>query len=102
MTQVYKGHLVYYRQEPFVYMADADVMAVRQFINDYCIQNRVPMVPDEWFIGELNTIISRDTLAQANRVTGGAFADTSPSGASKYDAIPGRVAVKINPKCFEG
>lgn len=106
MVQVYPGHLIYYKQEPFVYMAEPNVENVKAFIADYCTQQRVQMVSDDWFIWSLNTILSREVLASANKATGGTYSQPGAGGSyvntDPRIAIAGQVPVAINRKCFEG
>jgi hypothetical protein len=87
-------------------MADPNINNVKQFISDYCTQQQVQTVAEDWFIHPVNNIISREILQAANQATGGAYAaGGGPGGFDTNDpkiAIPGKINVKINPKCFEG
>jgi|SRR6476469_4948010 len=97
-------HIIYYDSQPYVVIVDANKRNAEIWIEEFCRNQRMEVQVDKWYIFsmEARCLISTDILS---KICG--RGNTSSSGTStgsklgdRTMAIPGKLEVAINPKCF--
>lgn len=97
--RTYPSFTVSFRGQPWLNMVCEEQKDVEQFILDWCSSNNIRPSSDEWLIQPVAAVVSKEMLGEicSSQPVGG-MSDYAPY--DKRQAIPGRVEVKINPKCW--
>lgn len=96
--QKYAGFIIYYKEQPFLYIADNQAENVQNFIKDYCASNQMQLLSTEWIIIPCPCLISKKIIS--------AIAPPQQQSdilsQSKWRVTAGDVGtVMVNKRCFD-
>jgi hypothetical protein len=98
----YRSYFVTFRGQPFVNLLCNEQTEVEQFIVDWCQSNNIRPSADEWAIQpDVPAMVSKDIVSQICVDSGGDFGEAfSGRRVSKFQAVPGLIDVRPNPKMW--
>ena len=102
MVTTYDGYLIYYKQQPFTNVVEANKDLVFGFIRDWCAQHQVNLVAEEWYLLPLKSIIGRSVQEKLQKGTNPFNMDTAMAHASSgVYAREGDIHVKMHPRTWD-
>jgi hypothetical protein len=98
--KTYNSYWVWYRDEPFISILALNQKDVEQFIVDWCMSNNIKPSSNEWIIRQVDSVVSKETIAEIGADIGSGAGIMNPMMAGPTGKGYEPVRVKMHPRCF--